>query len=78
MARSIPISKLKAYESEDSALGRQDVADHKHPVDFKAIRFSSVKRIGKAFKLLRAAGHSPSGFVGGVSTEGADGVRNRG
>ena len=66
MARSIPISRLKAKHRRTRRAGGRLSLTINTPSS-KTIRFSSVKRIGKAFKLLRA-GPLPSRFVGGLST----------
>ena len=66
MARSIPISKLKAKHRKARRSGGKMSLTINTPAT-RAIKFSSVERIGKAFKLLRA-GPLPERFVGGVST----------
>ena len=66
MARSIPISKLKAKHRRTRRAGGRLSLTVNTPSS-KAIRFSSVERVGKAFRLTRA-GPLPSRFVGGLST----------
>ena len=66
MARSIPISKLKAKHRKTRRAGGKMSLTINTPSS-KAIRFSSIERIGKAFKLLRA-GPLVERFVGGIST----------
>ena len=67
MARSIPISRLKAKHRKARRSGGKMSLTINTPAT-RAIKFSSVERIGKAFKLLRA-GPLPERFVGGVSTK---------
>ena len=66
MARSIPVSKLKAKHRKTRRAGGRLSLTLNTPAS-KAIRFSSVARVGKAFKLLRA-GPLPERFLGGIST----------
>ena len=66
MARSIPISRLKAKHRRTRRAGGRLSLTLNTPSS-KAIRFSSVERVGKAFRLTRA-GPLPSRFVGGLST----------
>ena len=66
MARNIPLARLRArYRKISRKRGRQSLT-----VDLptaKPFRFRSVRREGRAFKLLRA-GELPERFAGGVYT----------
>ena len=62
MARSFPVSKLKASLRKASSGGLTINPPHQG-----AQRFKAVERIGRAFK-LRAVGTLPERFLGGVST----------
>ena len=66
MTRSIPVSKLKAKHRKTRRAGGKMSLVINTPA-ISSIKFSSVERIGKAFKLLRA-GPLPERFVGGIST----------
>ena len=66
MARSIPIARLRAkHRRIEKKGGRQSLTIKTPATD--AIRFGSIERVARAFKLF-AAGPLPARFVGGVPT----------
>ena len=66
MARAIPVARLRAkHRRIEKKAGRQSLTI-KTPAT-KAIRFGSVERVARAFKLF-AAGPLPERFIGGVPT----------
>ena len=67
MARAIPVARLKAkHRRIEKKAGRQSLTI-KTPATARAIRFGSIERVARAFKLF-AAGPLPERFVGGVPT----------
>ena len=66
MARAIPVARLKAKNRRIEKKGGRKSLTIKTPAT-DAIRFSSIERVARAFKLF-AAGPLEARFVGGVST----------
>ncbi len=66
MARAIPVARLKAKHRRIQKKGGRQSLTIKTPAT-DAIRFSSIERVARAFKLF-AAGPLPERFIGGVPT----------
>ena len=67
MARAIPVARLKAKNRRIEKKGGRKSLTIKTPATARSIRFGSIERVARAFKLF-AAGPLEARFVGGVST----------
>ena len=67
MARAIQVSRLKAKNRRIEKKGGRKSLTIKTPATGRSIRFGSIERVARAFKLF-AAGPLEARFVGGVPT----------
>ena len=67
MARAIPVARLKAKNRRIEKKGGRKSLTIKTPATARSIRFGSIERVARAFKLF-AAGPLAERYVGGVST----------